>query len=77
MGNLIITQSTTFYIVNIVAGERSDPVAQLKTTFECYGFTNLRRWLNRIARNICRLHHVAGKLVQSGHVTQRSVVACV
>ena len=35
MGNLIITQSTTFYVVNIVAGERSDPVAQLNTTLEC------------------------------------------
>jgi len=35
VGNLIITQSTAFYVVNIVAGERSDPVAQLNTTFEC------------------------------------------
>jgi len=35
MGNLIITQSTTFCVVNIVAGERYDPVAQLNTTFEC------------------------------------------
>jgi hypothetical protein len=30
-----------------------------------------------IARKICRLRRVAGKLFQSGHVIQRSVVACV
>jgi hypothetical protein len=77
MGNLIITQSTTFSVVNIVAGERSEPAAQLNTTFQCYGFTNLRHWLNYIARKICRLYHVAGKLFQSGHVIQQSVVACV
>ena len=77
MGNLIIIQSTTFCVVNTVAGERSDPVAQLNTTFECYGFTNLRHWLNHIARKICRLHHAAGKLSQSGHVIQQCVVACV
>ena len=32
MGNLIITQAATFCVVNIVGGERPDPVAQLNTT---------------------------------------------
>jgi hypothetical protein len=75
---LIITQRTTLSVVNIVVNERSDPVAQLNTTCECQGFTNFLHWLNHMVRNVCRLHHVTGKLFsQCDHVIQRSVVACV
>jgi hypothetical protein len=75
VGKLIIIQSRTFCVVNVEAGEASDPVSQLNTTYESYGFTNLRHWLKHIAPKLCRLSHVAGKLFQSGHVIQQSVVA--